>query len=210
MSDSLGPHLCPWNFPGKNTGVGCHFLLQGIFLTQGLNLCLLHWQVDSLPLSHWESPVFQILELNSKRHWDQGLCIPPVIARGLLACTIPITLLGVLLHGFAVWEVSLTWWVCREEHKAGLRCPSWSRWGGRVHAQWGARLGDLWAPTHFPPLLWPDLGHPTPPQLALPALQGALGVGRGLSSDHTACSLTGLVRQEPGPPWFRWNVNKNV
>ena len=35
--------LCPWNFPGKNPAVGCHFLLQGIFLTQGLNLCLLHW-----------------------------------------------------------------------------------------------------------------------------------------------------------------------
>ena len=30
----------PWGFLGKNTGVGCHFLLQGIFLTQGLNLCL--------------------------------------------------------------------------------------------------------------------------------------------------------------------------
>ena len=29
--------LCPWAFPGKNTGVGCHFLLQGIFLTQGSN-----------------------------------------------------------------------------------------------------------------------------------------------------------------------------
>ena len=43
-----------WNFPGKNTRVGCHFLLQGIFLTQGLNphlLCLLHWQVDSLPIA---------------------------------------------------------------------------------------------------------------------------------------------------------------
>ena len=26
--------LCPWDFPGENTGVGCHFLLQGIFLTQ--------------------------------------------------------------------------------------------------------------------------------------------------------------------------------
>ena len=37
---------------GKNTGVGCHFLLQGIFLTQGLNLHLLHWQADALPLSH--------------------------------------------------------------------------------------------------------------------------------------------------------------
>ena len=44
--------LCPWDFPGKNTGVGCHFLLQGIFLTQGWNPGLLHWQPDSLPLSH--------------------------------------------------------------------------------------------------------------------------------------------------------------
>ena len=41
-----------WNFPGKNTRVGCHFLLQGIFLTQGLNPHLLHWQVDSLPQNH--------------------------------------------------------------------------------------------------------------------------------------------------------------
>ena len=39
---------CTWDFPGKNTGVGCHFLLQGIFLTQGSNLHLLHWQVGSL------------------------------------------------------------------------------------------------------------------------------------------------------------------
>ena len=39
------------DFPGKNTGLGCHFLLQGIFLTQGSNLHLLHWQVDSLPLA---------------------------------------------------------------------------------------------------------------------------------------------------------------
>ena len=37
-------------FPGKNTGVDCHFLLQEIFPTQGWNL--LNWQVDSLPLSH--------------------------------------------------------------------------------------------------------------------------------------------------------------
>jgi len=44
--------LCPWDFPGKNTGVGCHFLLQGIFPTQGSNLCLLHWQAGSLSPSH--------------------------------------------------------------------------------------------------------------------------------------------------------------
>ena len=43
---------CPWNFPGRNIGVGCHFLLQGIFLTQGLSPHLLrplHGQADSLP-----------------------------------------------------------------------------------------------------------------------------------------------------------------
>ena len=44
--------LCPWNFPGKVNGVGCYFLLQGIFLTQGLNPGLLHWQADSLPQSY--------------------------------------------------------------------------------------------------------------------------------------------------------------
>ena len=50
--------LCPRDAPGKNTGVGCHALLQGSFPTQGSNLsllCLLHWQVNSLPLNHWES-----------------------------------------------------------------------------------------------------------------------------------------------------------
>ena len=42
--------LCPWDFPGKNTGVGCHFLLQGVFQMQGSNSHLLHQQADSLPL----------------------------------------------------------------------------------------------------------------------------------------------------------------
>ena len=41
--------LCPRDFPGKNTGVGCHYFLQGIFPTQGWNPCFLHWQVGSLP-----------------------------------------------------------------------------------------------------------------------------------------------------------------
>ena len=36
--------LCPWGSPGKNTGVGCHFLLQVIFPTQGSNLHLLHYR----------------------------------------------------------------------------------------------------------------------------------------------------------------------
>ena len=51
--------LCAWDFPGKNPGVGCHFLLQRILLTWGLNqalLCLLHLQADSLPLRDLGSP----------------------------------------------------------------------------------------------------------------------------------------------------------
>ena len=42
--------------PGKNTRVGCHSLLQGLFPAQGSNPGLLHWQMDSLPLHHWSSP----------------------------------------------------------------------------------------------------------------------------------------------------------
>ena len=52
-------HLCPHNFPGMSIGVSCHFLVQGIFPTQGSNLCLLcllHWQEDCLPLRHLEIP----------------------------------------------------------------------------------------------------------------------------------------------------------
>ena len=62
-----GRLLSPWNFAGKSSGVGCHFLRQGIFLTQGSNLhllCLLLWQEGSLPpappgkpCSQWEGRV---------------------------------------------------------------------------------------------------------------------------------------------------------
>ena len=51
--DSLQPHglqlarlLCQWDSPGRSTGVGCHFFLQGIFPAQRWNPHLLHWQVD--------------------------------------------------------------------------------------------------------------------------------------------------------------------
>ena len=53
---SLLGSLCSWDFPDKNTGVGYHFLLQGIFPTQGSKPRLLDWQADSLPLSHQGSP----------------------------------------------------------------------------------------------------------------------------------------------------------
>ena len=52
MDCSPAKLLCLWDFSGKNTGVGCHFLIQGIFPTQGWNLHLLrflHLLVSSLP-----------------------------------------------------------------------------------------------------------------------------------------------------------------
>ena len=55
MSNSLWPHglwpaklLCSWNFSGRNTGNYCHFLLQGIFLTQESNPALLLWRKSAL------------------------------------------------------------------------------------------------------------------------------------------------------------------
>ena len=63
MSDSLDPVDCSppgssvhGDFPGKNTGVGCHVRLHGIFLTQGLNPGLLHRRQILYHLSHQGSP----------------------------------------------------------------------------------------------------------------------------------------------------------
>ena len=65
VSDSVWPHglgpprlLHPWDSPGKNTGVACHFLLQGIFLTQESNLGLLHCRQPLYCLSPQGSPWF--------------------------------------------------------------------------------------------------------------------------------------------------------
>ena len=66
VCDSWRPHRTvarwgplPWNFPGKNTGVGCHFLLQGIFLTQGSNLSLVSLALAGgffTTIVTWETP----------------------------------------------------------------------------------------------------------------------------------------------------------
>ena len=48
--------FCPWNSLGKNTGLGCHSLLQGTFLTQGSDLGFLHCRHILYHLSHWGHP----------------------------------------------------------------------------------------------------------------------------------------------------------
>ena len=82
MSDSSRPHglqparlLCPWNSPGKNTSVGSHSLLQGIFPTQGSNLGLLHCGQILYHLSH---QVHSLLE--TKQVFLFLLCIQSILS----------------------------------------------------------------------------------------------------------------------------------
>ena len=82
VSDSLQPHglwpaklLCPWNFPGKNTGVCCHFLLQGIFPTQGSKPPLLHCGQISYHCVTWEVHHFlndNLKTIIRKRIWSEN------------------------------------------------------------------------------------------------------------------------------------------
>ena len=84
VSNSLKPHELqparlpyPWDSPSNNTGVGCHFLLQGIFPPQGSNphllflllslILTLHWQLDSLPLESPGKPVLQSIGVAKSR-----------------------------------------------------------------------------------------------------------------------------------------------
>ena len=79
--------FCLWDSPGKNTGVGCHFLLQGIFSTQGLNLHLpgkprvqvrvsLKWQSCSNLLIYNRFPVTQENPNNSLFRVEESVGSP--------------------------------------------------------------------------------------------------------------------------------------
>ena len=82
----------PMEFSGRNTGVGCRFLLRGIFPTQGSKthlLCLLHWQADSLPLLPLGSPIYKIL-INRRRQWHPTPILLPRKSdwqRSLVGCS---------------------------------------------------------------------------------------------------------------------------
>ena len=84
VSDSLRSHglqparlLCPWNSPGKNTGVGCHALLQGIFPTQGLNPGLQYFRWNLNRLSHQGSTRILEWEACPFSRGSSGLGIKP-------------------------------------------------------------------------------------------------------------------------------------
>ena len=126
VSDSLQPHglessrlLCPWESPGKNTGMSCYFLLQRVFPTQGWNLCLLHDRQILLLLSQQGSPnacQLSVLILVINRYSAN-----PVVCQTLLATVTRAD----PRNGPRLYEVSL-WW----ERQRGLVLPN----SGRVHS----------------------------------------------------------------------------
>ena len=94
--------LCPWDSPGKNTGVGCHLFLQGIFLTQGSNLRLL-------------SPVLAGRFFTASTTWE--------------ARRVGIDLNNLILFGCQKgkkcrWHIRL---VVRSGHESLSRCIDWFR-----------------------------------------------------------------------------------
>jgi len=98
MTDSLWPHglwltslLCPWNSPGKNSGVGCHALLQGIFLTQRFHLGLPHYRQILYHLSHHDlhaRPIIYLDDETRNRSQDTSAGFCPLLL-GTLLCSEP-------------------------------------------------------------------------------------------------------------------------
>ena len=95
VSDSLQPHglhparlPCPWDSPGKNTGVGCHALLQGIFPSQGSNSfsCFLHWQVGSLPVAPSGKPIMKVVQLEIEEQTVLSTWLPKIYLLCLNGC----------------------------------------------------------------------------------------------------------------------------
>ena len=67
--------LCPRDSPGKSTRVGCHFLLQGIFLTQGSNPCLQHCKWILYCLSSQENPRKDEFSLKNNEMKKTSRCV---------------------------------------------------------------------------------------------------------------------------------------
>ena len=73
--------LHPWDLPGRNTRVSCHFLLD-----QGSNPHLLHWQANSYPLYHQGSPSSPFLILHSDIYAGLQLSVLHLIPHYILRC----------------------------------------------------------------------------------------------------------------------------
>ena len=131
--------LCSWDSPGENTGVGCHFLLQGIYPTQGLNLCPLRWQENSLPRSHHGSPfekknyLFAVLRLRCST-WDLVPWPGKSQDTGLIKSNLENMFLHILVHT-CLFAITKRW--------KQPRCPLMDEWINKLSSN--HVMGYYWA-----------------------------------------------------------------
>ena len=144
---------CPWDSPGKNAGVGCHALLQGIFLTQRRNssfLCLLHWQAGSLGSHRRCLSCLCVADVRNKKRsqdpepqgqrsaeWPGNPQEPPVGAAGALLQTQrtrsswPLGMLSSWAHPWWTGSTSLQWVLSATERIDGSQGSGGAR--GIIH-----------------------------------------------------------------------------
>ena len=111
--------LCPWYFPDKITGVGCHFLLQVNCPIQGSNPRLPHWQVDSLRLSFQGNPSIGDMALKKQTKKEILFCrqtVHVITSKLSYQCVFPVSASGKesacqckrMRHGFDPWAARTT------------------------------------------------------------------------------------------------------
>ena len=183
--------LIPWDSPGKNTGVGCHFLLRGIFLTQGSNPGLPHcrWILYQRSL-YWATREALICTVGSKNTLE-SITTPGCCNNLTVSDWIIFTRLCVLSHFSPLWLFATLWTVVHQ--------PPPSMGFSRQE-------------------YWIGLPFPSPGDLPDPGVEGLLScIGRGfftaeppgspsllqcLSSNHTYCPQ-GQRDILPCYQWFR-------
>ena len=125
---------------GKNTGEGCHFLLQRIFATQGSNLYLLSWQACSLPLSYLGSPVLIMptVKLSNSIH-PHCIYLPPPKLGSLLSVSILLLSLFTFMHWRRKWQPT----------PVLLPGKSHGWWSLVGYSPWGRKESDTTEWLHF-------------------------------------------------------------
>ena len=186
--------LSPWDSPGKNTGVGCHFLPWGNFLTQGSNSCLLHYGQMLCCLSQQGSPlVLKLLSIwwgSIATCFSHSLFVLALILSHKLQCFLSKGACIEVRHCSSVQSLCCIWLFAMDCSTAGLR----------VHHQLPElaqtpvlQVGDAIQPSH-------PLSSPSSPAFSLSQHQGLF---QGVSSLHQVAKVLELQLQHQS---FQWSL----
>ena len=154
MSDSFATRQAPLSIglPRQEdcTGVSCHFLLQGIFPIQGSNPGLLHWQVDSLPLSHQGSLPICKMRIIIKDFWTI-FCLVKLGLTDMQWLSGKESTCQCRRHVSDPWVGKIPWRRKWQTHSSILawKIP-WSEEPGGLQSMGWQRVRHDWAPNTFP------------------------------------------------------------